>query len=316
MGNYFGAIKNWVDMQNSGAYDCVYGVVDLHAMTSLYDPEELKLKTVRMYADIIACGIDPAKSTLFVQSLVPEHTELNWIFNCLTPYGELTRQTQFKDKAGRQEERGKDSFISSGLLTYPVLQAADILVYNAHFVPVGQDQKQHLELTRNIAIRFNQRFGEYFNVPEHIFTSTPKIKSFADPNQKMSKSLGDKHYVALFEEEKTFRKKIMRAVTDSGEGNEISPGIANLVELLRAVSEDDLATSYEEQAKTGELMYGKLKGSVADALMDTLSPLRRKREELDKDLEALNELIHKGSLQARELAAKTLENVRGLIGTP
>ena len=312
LGNYLGAIKNWVDMQNEGKYLTIYGVVDLHAMTVPYNPEELQQQTIEMFTDILACGIDAEKSVLFVQSLVPEHTELTWYFNCLTPYGELTRQTQFKDKSGRQT--GSD-FISSGLLTYPILQAADILIYNANYVPVGQDQKQHLELSRNIALRFNQRFGEYFNVPEHKFTKTPKIQSFADPTKKMSKSLGDKHYLALFEGEKSFRKKIMRAVTDSGETDGgMSRGVENLISLLRASNKNAEANKFAEEAKEGTLMYGYLKKAVADALMEMLEPIGKKREELEKDPGEVIRIIKEGSAKAREIAQATLSEVRRRIG--
>lgn len=208
LGNYFGAVKNWVTLQDSGKYKTVYGVVDLHAMTMPYDPRQLKTNTENLVIDLLAAGLQPGKSTVFVQSLVPEHTELYWIFSCITPYGDLTRQTQFKDKSEQVSERS-DDFISAGLFTYPTLQAADILVYRAGYVPVGRDQEQHLELSRDIARRFNQTFGEeLFPEPKVLSTETPKLRSLASPDKKMSKSLGPKHYIGLFEEEVSVRKKI------------------------------------------------------------------------------------------------------------
>ena len=233
LGNYFGAIKNWVDIQDK--YECIYGVVDLHAMTMPYKPEELYENTTRMVVDLLACGIDPEKSVLFIQSLVPQHTELTWIFNCVCSYGELSRMTQFKDKSELLEEGAKGHFISAGLFTYPVLQAADILIYKAELVPVGKDQEQHLELSRNIAVRFNNQFGSIFPEPQPLFTDVPKLMSLAEPTKKMSKSLGDKHVLGLFEAEDSIRKKIRSAVTDLGEeSKEMSPGVQNLFTLLKA----------------------------------------------------------------------------------
>jgi tryptophanyl-tRNA synthetase len=230
IGNYFGAVRNWVDLQDRA--DCVYGIVDLHAMTVAYDPEELKRNTRRMFASLIACGVDPDRSRLFVQSHIPEHTELCWILSTMAAVGDLSRMTQFKEKSGIGEgDAGtSEEFISSGLLFYPVLQAADILAYRPQLVPVGQDQKQHLELTRGIARRFNSRFGEdFFPEPEPLFTATPKIMSLADPVRKMSKSAGEKHYVGLFEDPDGIRKKVRSSVTDSGDvaPGEMSPGITN-----------------------------------------------------------------------------------------
>ncbi|MGD2035949.1 MAG: tryptophan--tRNA ligase, partial [Bacteroidales bacterium] len=210
LGNYFGAVKNWAKIQND--YDCFYGVVDLHAMTMPYDPKELKENTLQMVAELIACGLDPDRAVIFVQSLVPQHTELAWIFNCIASYGELSRMTQFKDKSEQIEGGGKGQFISAGLFTYPVLQAADILIYRADFVPVGRDQVQHLELSRNIAVRFNRQFKEYFPEPKPLLTEIPKLASLADPSKKMSKSLGEKHYISMFEGEASIRKKVRSAV--------------------------------------------------------------------------------------------------------
>ncbi len=216
LGRYFGAIANWVDLQSS--YDCIYGIVNYHAMTMPYNRKKLIPSTWELAFDLVACGLSPEK--IFIQSLVPEHTELSWIFNTMTGFGELSRMTQFKDKSLqiKEQEKGKDTFISSGLYTYPVLQAADILIYQADFVPVGKDQEQHLELTRNIAQRFNHNVGkEYFTIPDPLFTEIPKVMSTADPTKKMSASLGEKHNIDLFATPERIQKQIRSAVTDTGD---------------------------------------------------------------------------------------------------
>jgi len=311
LGNYFGAIQNWVRLQS--LHSCVYGIVDLHAMTVPYEPAGLQQNTRNMFLDLLACGIDPEKSVLFVQSQVPEHAELAWVLGCLSSYGELTRQTQFKDKSEKAEEGG-DGFVPLGLFTYPVLQAADILAYRAKYVPVGQDQKQHLELTRNVAERFNSRFGEYFPVPEPLFTEIPKLASPADPAKKMSKSLGDKHCIYVFEEEASLRKKVKTHVTDSGDTpeGEISAGIQNLFNLMKACGQhaavEGFARDYSEKA----LRYGDLKNAVADALLAHLAPIRARRGELaHTDVDAL---IRTHSAKARDLAADTMREVKKLVG--
>jgi tryptophanyl-tRNA synthetase len=314
LGNYFGAVKNWVDMQQD--YKCIFGVVDLHVMTLPYEPETLRRQSNQMTVDLMACGIDPERSILFVQSLVPEHTELAWVFNCLASFGELNKQTQFKDKTRNQEDKGKSGFISGGLFTYPVLQAADILIYRAKYVPVGKDQEQHLELTRNIAQRFNHRFGDYFPEPEAKFTEIPKLMSLADPTRKMSKSLGEKHYVGLFEDEASIRKKIRSAVTDSGDTpeGEMSAGVANLFELLKASGGGEALAGFQKDFEAGALRYGDLKNAVADSLVNMINPLREKREELMSTPEVIDTQIREMSEKAREIARETISDVRDLIG--
>src|SRR5687767_1601558 len=232
LGRYFGAIRNWVELQDQ--YDCVYGVVDYHAMTMPFEPKKLKEQTWDVVFDLMAVGVKA--ENIFIQSMVPEHTELAWIFNCLSSYGEVSRMTQFKDKSQQIGEKDKDAFISTGLFTYPVLQAADILIYRADYVPVGKDQEQHLELSRNIAQRFNQLVGvEYFILPESLFTQIPKVMSTADPTKKMSASLGPKHHINVFSDPDVIRKQIRSAVTDSGEApvaGQLSAGVENLFSLL------------------------------------------------------------------------------------
>lgn len=313
LGNYFGAIQNWVKLQET--HTCYFCVVDLHAMTVPYEAADLQAKTRDMFAGLLACGIDPAKAVLFVQSQVPQHAELYWLLGCQASYGELTRQTQFKDKSEASEERG-DGFVPLGIFTYPVLQAADILLYRANAVPVGQDQKQHLELSRNIAERFNTRFGEVFPLPEVLFTEIPKLTSPADPTKKMSKSLGDKHCIYLFEDEASIRKKIKTHVTDSGDvaEGEISPGVKNLLTLLRAAGQPEQAASFTADYHAKTVRYGDLKNAVTEALLAMLAPMRARKLELDADPARIDALIRENSARAREAAEATMREVRKLAG--
>jgi tryptophanyl-tRNA synthetase len=314
IGNYFGAIKNWVDIQDK--YECIFGVVDLHAMTMPYEPKVLQSNTINMFTDLLALGVDPSRSVLFVQSMVPQHTELTWILNCVTSYGELSRMTQFKDKSDQLEEGSKKSFVSAGLFTYPVLMAADILVYRADLVPVGKDQEQHLELSRNIAVRFNNQFGEYFPEPAPLFTEVPKLMSLADPTKKMSKSLGDKHYIGVFESEDSIRKKVKTAVTDVGAqpAGEMSPGVTNLFTLIKACGKMDAWQSLMNDYNNGALKYKDLKDAAGDALIEKLRPFREKRTELEGDKEKIKSLISDLSSRARAIAAQTVNEVKELTG--
>lgn len=314
IGNYFGAIRNWVDIQDR--YECIYCVVDLHAMTMPYDSNTLRENTVQMFIDLMACGIDPQKSLLFVQSLVPQHTELNWILSCVTSYGELSRMTQFKDKSDQVSAGQKGGYISAGLFSYPVLQAADILIYKAKLVPVGKDQEQHLELSRNIAVRFNNQFGTYFPEPEPLFTDVPRLTSLADPTKKMSKSLGEKHYIGVFEPEAAIRKKIRTAVTDvgPGDGKVLSPGVENLFTIIRAGGQEDTWRMLRKEAEKGVLKYKDLKDVAADALTSLLEPFRLKREELNSDRSRIEEMVRDLSAKARGMAEQTLNDVKELTG--
>jgi tryptophanyl-tRNA synthetase len=291
-------------------------VVDYHTMTMPYRAEDLRENTWHMVFSLLACGIRP--ENLFVQSLVPEHTELAWIFGCITSYGELQRMTQFKDKSRQIEEKqGREVFVGAGLFFYPVLQAADILLYRGTHVPIGKDQEQHLELSRHVAQRFNQQFGqEYFIHPEPLFTETPKILSLADPSKKMSKSLGEKHYVKLFGEEDRVRKQIRSAVTDTGEitDGEMSPGVQNLFELLRACDRFDDYTALMEDYRAGTLRYSALKESAADAIAGLIAPLRERLAEIKAEPTAWKERILDSSAAVRERAAKTMREVRELAG--
>ena len=311
-GNYFGAVKNWVDLQEK--YDCFYGVVDYHAMTMPYDAKKLRVNTWEMVFNLLAVGVKPEH--LFIQSLVPEHVELGWIFNCFASFGNVTRMTQFKDKSSQSEEKSS-GFISVGLFDYPVLQAADILIYRADYVPVGKDQDQHLELSRAIAQRFNNQVGkEYFVMPETLHTKTPKIRSTADPLKKMSKSLGPKHYINVFEDEKRLRKQIGSAVTDAGDMplGEMSAGVENLFELIKACGKTEVYDSLLVDFNKGGMKYVDLKQATADALVELSEQFRANKAELNANKKEVKNQIKYSSMQIRKTAQETLREVKELTG--
>jgi tryptophanyl-tRNA synthetase len=313
LGNYFGAVENWVRIQEK--HRCVFAVVDLHAMTVPYEAKNLRANTTAMIVDLLASGVDLEKCTLILQSLVPEHTELAWLFACVTPYSWLAKMTQFKDKSRQIEESGAS--FSGGLLVYPLLMSADILLYRAAKVPVGEDQDQHLELARDIARTFNARFGETFPEPQPLYTKTPKILSLADPTKKMSKSLGPKHCVGLFEDPASIRKKISSAVTDTGavtHGGALSPGVEGLLTLLAAAGRADRAADLRAQYAKGERKYAPLKAEVADAIVALVEPKRARRAELLAKGDAAVEEVRDRSADARRLAAKTLADARERMG--
>ncbi len=313
IGNYFGAIKKWVELQDTK--QCIYGIVDLHAMTGKsFDQNLLRQRSNQMMIDLLACGIDPQKSLLFVQSLVPEHLELAWVLGSIASFGELSRQTQFKDKF--EKSKTTKASVPVGLFTYPILQAADILIYKAKSVPVGKDQKQHLELTRNLAQRFNNQFGEYFPIPEPKYSDVPKVMSFSDPQQKMSKSLGDKHFIRLFEEEAVLRKKVMSAVTDSGDTKEgeLSEGVKNLFDMLNACGKENATLSMMNDFHNGNLKYKLLKETVADALVELTSDMRQRRATIENDVSLISDVIREMSGRARVIAQKNLYDVKQMVG--
>ncbi|MBP7273604.1 MAG: tryptophan--tRNA ligase [Saprospiraceae bacterium] len=313
IGNYFGAIKNWVALQEH--YSCIYGVVDYHSMTMPYQAADLRENTWSIIFQLIACGVKP--ENLFIQSLVPEHAELTWVLSCACSYGEVTRMTQFKDKIDQLKQTDKEAFVTLGLFTYPVLQAADILIYHADYVPIGKDQEQHLELSRDIAARFNLQFGkEYFVHPEPLYTDTPKLLSLANPEKKMGKSLGEKHFINLFAEEATVRKQVKSAVTDTGDtpASEMSIGVANLFTLLRACKDmaahDSLMTDFQQ----GTLKYSSLKEAVADALVALINPMREKLAAVRADEKEYKSIIIESSATIRKKAQQTMREVRELTG--
>ncbi|BDS09481.1 tryptophan--tRNA ligase [Aureispira anguillae] len=312
-GNYFGAVQNWVRLQEE--YDCVYGVVDYHAMTMPYDPKKLRQNTWEILFNLMAVGVEP--NNLFIQSLVPEHAELSWIFNCFCSYGRLSRMTQFKDKSAQSKEKASDDFISAGLFDYPVLQAADILIYKADYVPVGKDQDQHLELTREIAERFNRLVGkEYFVLPETLHTEIPKVMSTADPARKMSKSAGEKHYISVFEEEARIRKQINRAVTDTGDTptGEMSAGVENLFSLLKAAARMDAYNGLMADYNAGNLKYSDLKGEVAEGLVTLSNQFKANKEDILSRKKEIKGQIKASSAEIRKRAQETVREVKELAG--
>ncbi len=312
-GRYFGAVENWVNLQ--GQYDCKYGVVDYHAMTMPFSPKKLKENAWDVAFNLIATGIHP--HNVFMQSLCPEHTELSWVLSCFASYGQMTRMTQFKDKSNQNKEKGEDAFISTGLFTYPILQAADILIYKADYVPVGKDQEQHLELSRNIAQRFNNQMRkEFFVLPEPLFTEVPKVMSTADPTRKMSASAGEKHNIDVFGEEQRIRKQVKSAVTDTGETKEgeMSAGVANLFELLRAAKAMEAYESLTTDYQGGRLKYVDLKQAVADALVAISARFRERKADLLSNKRATKDLIKTSSAEIRKKAQETIKEVKELSG--
>ena len=324
LGNYLGAIKNWSAMLES--YECYFGIVDLHAITVDYTPAELRKHTLSCVAQYIACGLEPDKCSIFVQSHINGHTDLAWVLSCLTPLGELQRMTQFKDKTQQlsadivQDDKDSQSlnssasskvFINSGLLMYPVLMAADILLYNADAVPVGSDQKQHLELCRNTAQRFNNKYSDTFTVPEpYIAEQGQRIMSLQDPLKKMSKSDPNKNSTLfLLDDPKLIRKKIMSAVTDSSTVIEVSdekPGITNLLNIFAALCQSSSAAVADRYRGKG---YGEFKADLAELVIEHLTPVQDRYSELMRDPSYLESVLKDGAAHAQKRAYKTLRKV-------
>ncbi|HEX5857949.1 MAG TPA: tryptophan--tRNA ligase [Microbacterium sp.] len=311
IGNYIGALMQWRDLQE--AYDAYFSVVDLHALTVPQDPKELREKTRRTAAQYIAAGIEPSKSTLYVQSHVPEHAELAWTLGTITGFGEAGRMTQFKDKAARY---GQDS-ASVGLFTYPVLMAADILLYQTDVVPVGDDQKQHVELTRDLAERFNNRFGKTFTVPMPVIQKdTARIFDLQEPTSKMSKSAeSDAGVLWMLDETSVSAKKIMRAVTDS-EGSvrfdrETKPGVSNLLVIYAALTGRQIPSIEDEYAGRG---YGDFKKALAEIVVDEFGPVRERALEMMNDPAELDRVLAANAARASEVAGRTLDDVYDRIG--
>jgi tryptophanyl-tRNA synthetase len=310
LGNYLGALRNWVALQDSA--DAFYCVVDLHAITMDWDPEELRRNSLVSAAQLLALGVDPQRSTLFVQSHVPEHLQLSWVLECIARFGEASRMTQFKDKSQREGTAGS----SVGLFTYPVLMAADILVYQADQVPVGDDQRQHLELTRDVALRFNGRFGETFTVPTgFIPEQAARIMDLQQPDKKMSKSLPPAGCVNLLDDPAVTAKKIRSAVTDTG--REVvadpvnKPGVTNLLTIHSTLSGQSVAELEERFAGRG---YGDLKKELAEVVTDFVTPVRDRTQELLDDPAELMRVLADGARRAREVASRTVATVYDRVG--
>lgn len=312
IGNYLGALKQWVNMQPS--HECYYMLVDQHAITVRPKAEDLRKATLDGLALYLACGVDPEQSTIFIQSHVPEHAQLSWVLNCYTQMGELNRMTQYKDKSQKSEAN-----MNSGLFTYPVLMAADILLYGADRVPVGDDQKQHLELARDVATRFNNLHGDIFTVPDPFIPQHgARVMSLLEPTKKMSKSDDNPgNFIGLLEEPKKIAKKIKRAVTDSDEQANIyydldeKPGVSNLLSLLSCAtgkSVESLVPTYEDK------MYGHLKGDVAEAVIAMLEPIQTKYHQYREDQSYLEQVMKSGAEKASARASKVLTSVYDAVG--
>jgi tryptophanyl-tRNA synthetase len=308
LGNYLGAVKNWVDLQGGGKYDCYFCIVDYHSLTGNMDPATRREQILTTAAELLALGIDPEQCTFFVQSHVPEHTELGWIFTTLTPVAELERMTQFKDKAERQTAN-----INAGLFTYPALQAADILLYHGGLVPVGQDQVQHIELTRDIARWFNHRYGQYFPEAKPLLTAVSKIMSLLEPTKKMSKSLGADHVIELKDGPQEIERKLKRAVTAT-EGGGGAPGAENLLRLLKIFGESSAYETFAGAEKEGGIRYGDLKQALAKAMTGSFASFRERREKLLVNPKRIEKILEKGAKKARKVAEATMEDVRTRIG--
>lgn len=310
IGNYFGAIKQWVEMQNEADFS-VFCIVDLHAITVPQDPTELKENIYKMAALYLAAGIDPQKSALFVQSSRPEHTELSWLLNCNTTMGELNRMTQFKEKS----ESKKDS-VSAGLFNYPVLMAADILLYQATHVPVGEDQKQHVELTRDVAERFNAKYGQCFTIPEPIIkTTSARIMGLDNPLKKMSKSAASpNNYIAISDTADEISSKIKKAVTDSGQGitkDKDKPAISNLINIYAEVtgmSVEDIENMFSGKG------YGDFKKDLAETLISYLEPIQKEYNRILQDKTVLAQILTDGSSKIAGVAKTTVSSVKEAIG--
>ncbi|MEY2827240.1 MAG: tryptophan--tRNA ligase [Actinomycetota bacterium] len=310
IGNWFGALRQWVQMQET--HNCFYSVVDLHAITAEFEPKLLKKRTLTSFAQLLAVGVDPSKSTIFVQSQVPQHSQLAWVLSCFTGFGEANRMTQFKDKT----QKGGSERSSVGLFTYPILQAADILLYQANQVPVGEDQRQHLELTRDLATRFNNQFGQTFTVPEaYIVKETAKILDLQDPTSKMSKS-SPSGCIFILDEPSVVMKKFKTAVTDSGKDikydPENKPGVSNLISIIKSVTNNSIQEIEDSFVNKG---YGDLKTYAGEVVVENvINPFREKTNNLLNDEKTLNNLMMEGAQKAELVAAKTLKTVYEKVG--
>ena len=309
LGNYLGALRNWVALQDD--YNAIYCVADEHAITVRQDPAALRRQSLELYAQFIACGLDPEKSIIFIQSHVPQHAELAWVLNCYTMFGELSRMTQFKDKSAKNADN-----INAGLFTYPVLMAADILLYQADLVPVGEDQRQHVEITRNIAQRFNGIYGDVFTMPEaYIPKVAARVMSLSEPEKKMSKSSPNENsFVLVMDKPEAIMRKFKRAITDSEGGiyrSPEKPGVTNLIEIYSAV------TGMTPEAVENEFNgkgYGVFKPAVGEAVVEALRPIREETERLLGDKGYLETLYRQGAEKAAALANRTLRKVHKKVG--
>lgn len=300
LGNYLGAVKNWLDLQNK--YDCLYFIADLHALTKEITPTELNKQTRELIIDLLALGLDPKKVIFFKQSDIIGHAELAWVFDCLMPISELNRMTQFKDESLRQAKN-----INAGLLTYPVLQAADILLYMGEYVPVGEDQLQHLELTRIAARKFNTRYKKYFPEVKPVMSHFPRVMSLNDPAKKMSKSLGPTSYIAIRDSEENIRQKVKKAITTE-------VGVKNLLELFSHFGDKKLLHKFTQDFKENKLMNSELKEALADSIINFLKPIQENIKKLEKNPQVIDKIMQTGAKAAQKIATKNIQEIKNIVG--
>lgn len=300
IGNYLGTVKNWIELQDK--YDCLFFLADLHALTIKIDAKDLKQQTFDLAVDLLSLGINPKKSIFFKQSDVVGHTELTWIFNCLTPVSELERMTQFKDESAKQPDN-----VNAGLLTYPALQAADILLYLVENVPVGQDQVQHLELSRIVARKFNNRYKQFFPEVKPVLSPTPKVMALNNPLKKMSKSMGPASYIAIRDNKETVTKKIKKAVTDE-------QGVKNLLELYSYFGDKKKYEAMLKDHKAGKLMNVKLKDELTEAMLNFLEPIQKKIKDYEKNPAKVYKILEDGAKQAQKIAQKNMAEIKKIVG--
>ena len=307
IGNYLGALRNFARLEKDSKNDCYFMLATYHSISENYTPDEKRGQIINLAKSYLAAGLDPKKSVIFDQADVPAHFELAWIFNCLTPIAEAERMTQFKDKSGKQIKN-----INLGLLTYPVLQAADILIYRANTIPVGVDQVQHVELTRKIARWFNNRYGEYFAEPEPLLTQIPKVQSLTNPEKKMSKSDGEASYIALIDEPDIIEKKISKAVTGTGQEDVIPSGAENLLNIISELGAKNVADRYLKDIKNKTIRYGEMKKEVSQIISEYFADFRKNYNKITDT--QVKDALKIGAKKANEVAQDTIETVRKMIG--
>lgn len=307
IGNYLGSLKNFIRLQNE--YQCYFFLATYHSLSEDYEPQKKRQQILDLTATYLATGLDPKKCVIFNQVDVPECTELAWIFNTLTPMAELERMTQYKDKASRQIKN-----VNVGLFDYPVLQAADILLYHGNLIPVGQDQIQHVEITRDISRWFNNKFGEYFEEPKPLLTKIPKVMSLTEPDKKMSKSASPNSYIAITDEPEVIKEKLQKAVTGTGTEDTAPLGVQNLLALLEEFGTSDQLIKFNEQIKNKTIKYSELKETLAQQISDYFADFRAKRKELLKKPAYLEKILKDGAKKAQKVAKQTISEVKERIG--
>ena len=309
IGNYLGALKNWVDLQDK--YQTIYCIVDLHALTIDHDPKGYQDRILQTATDLLAIGIDPKKSIIFIQSQIKEHSELAWLFNTITPIAELERMTQYKEKAKQHKHN-----INVGLFDYPVLQAADILLYQAEVVPVGEDQVQHIEFANTVARKFKNKYGQAFSPIKPLLAKGARVMSLTKPDKKMSKSLSPSNYIALRDEPNVIRQKIAKAVTDTGPATagKKSLGVNNLFELLGLFTDEKTVAKFDKQYNDSSIKYSEMKQVLSDGIIKTLEPIQDKIKQLEASPKKVKSILEKGAKQAQAIATKNIKDIKEKVG--